>query len=102
MDYVYDYMFHLLSDYAKLLKYKPTVPEKAVELCSELMACPAKGFEKEFMTGSLVGPALTEPCTMPPPYDPASLHSVIERKDDGMKKVDTWEREYWQSHNKQM
>lgn len=95
MDYVYDYMFHLLSEYAKLLKYKPTVPEKAFELCSELMACPANGIEKKFMVDSLVGPATTEPCTMPPPYNPASLHSVIQRKDDGMKQVDTWEREYW-------
>lgn len=103
MDYVYDYMFHLLSEYSKLLKYKPSVPKRAVELCSEAMACSAKGFEKQFMDDSLVkGPALLEPCTMPPPFDPASLHSVIESKDNGMKQVDTWEREYWQSHNKQM
>ncbi|XP_042057491.1 O-glucosyltransferase rumi homolog isoform X3 [Salvia splendens] len=102
MDYVYDYMFHLLSEYAKLLKYKPTVPKKAFELCSELMACRANGIEKKFMVDSLVGPASTEPCTMPPPYNPASLHSVIERKDDGMKQVDTWEREYWKNHNKQI
>lgn len=96
-------MFHLLSEYAKLLKYKPTVPERAVELCSELMACPAKGFEKKFMTDSLVkGPSLSEPCTMPPPYDPASLHSVIERKYNGIKQVETWEKEYWQSRNKQI
>ena len=25
-------MFHLLNEYAKLLKFKPTMPEKAVEL----------------------------------------------------------------------
>ncbi|KAK6121699.1 hypothetical protein DH2020_044567 [Rehmannia glutinosa] len=103
MDYVYDYMFHLLSEYAKLLKYKPTVPQKAVELCSESMACLAQGFEKQFMTDSLVkGLAVSEPCAMPPPYDPASLHSVIEGKDSGIKQVETWEKEYWQSHNKQM
>ncbi|XP_047965363.1 protein O-glucosyltransferase 1-like [Salvia hispanica] len=95
MDYIYDYMFHLLSEYAKLLQYKPTIPEKASELCSELLACPAKGLEKKFMVDSLVGPASTQPCTMPPPYNAAYLHSVIERKDNGMKQVDTWEREYW-------
>ena len=88
-------MFHLLSEYAKLLQYKPTIPEKASELCSELLACPAKGLEKKFMVDSLVGPASTQPCTMPPPYNAAYLHSVIERKDNGMKQVDTWEREYW-------
>ena len=32
MDNVYDYMFHLLNEYSKLLKFKPTMPEKAVEL----------------------------------------------------------------------
>ncbi|KAL1565562.1 hypothetical protein AAHA92_07764 [Salvia divinorum] len=103
MDYVYDYMLHLLSEYAKLLKYKPTVPEKASELCSELMACPANGTEKQYMIDSLVGPASTEPCAMPPPYSPASFRSVNERKKDGMRQVRTWEREYWKSHtNKQM
>ncbi|KAL7147466.1 hypothetical protein ABFS83_06G109500 [Erythranthe nasuta] len=101
MDYVYDYIFHLLSEYAKLLKYKPTVPDRAVELCSESMACTAQGLNKKFMTESMVkGPALSNPCTMPPPYDPASLHSLIERKDSGIEQV---EREYWLSlNNKQM
>ncbi|KAL6531326.1 hypothetical protein OROHE_014395 [Orobanche hederae] len=103
MDYVYDYMFHLFSEYAKLLTYKPTIPKEAVELCSESMACHAQGFEKQFMTESLVkGPAISEACTMPPPYDPASLHSVIQGKVDAIKQVENWEREYWQSHNKQM
>ena len=27
-----NYMFHILKEYAKLLKFKPTMPEKAVEL----------------------------------------------------------------------
>ncbi|KAG9132464.1 hypothetical protein Leryth_008398 [Lithospermum erythrorhizon] len=68
IDYVYDYMFHLLSEYAKLLNYKPTVPRKAVELCSESMACPALGFEKKFMEESLVkGPNDATPCTLTPP-----------------------------------
>ncbi|KAL0358957.1 UNVERIFIED_CONTAM: hypothetical protein Sangu_0745100 [Sesamum angustifolium] len=80
MDYVYDYMFHLLSEYSKLLKYKPTVPDKAVELCSEAMACLAQGLEKKFMTDTLVkGPSFSSPCTIAPRYDPASFHSVIER-----------------------
>ena len=32
MDNVYDYMFHLLNKYVKLLKFKPTMSEKAVGL----------------------------------------------------------------------
>ncbi|CAK9180083.1 unnamed protein product, partial [Ilex paraguariensis] len=53
MEYVYDYMFHLLNEYAKLLKYKPTVPPGAVEVCSETMVCNAKGLDREFMIESM-------------------------------------------------
>lgn len=68
MDNVYDYMFHLLNEYAKLLKFKPTVPEKAVELCSERMGCGAEGLKKKFMMESMVKyPMDASPCTMPPP-----------------------------------
>ncbi|KAL8106791.1 hypothetical protein AgCh_023529, partial [Apium graveolens] len=48
MDYVYDYMFHLLNEYAKLLRFEPKIPEKAVEFCSETTACKAEGTEKKF------------------------------------------------------
>ena len=96
MDFVYDYMFHLLREYAKLLKYKPSVPPKAIELCSESMACPAQGQEKKFMMDSTVrGPSSETPCGMPPPYDPATLHSIIDRKRNSIKQVETWERHYW-------
>ncbi|MED6121170.1 hypothetical protein PIB30_027655 [Stylosanthes scabra] len=37
MDYVYDYMFHLLSSYGKLLRYTPTLSSEDVELCVESM-----------------------------------------------------------------
>uniref|UniRef100_A0A8I6YG61 Glycosyl transferase CAP10 domain-containing protein n=1 Tax=Hordeum vulgare subsp. vulgare TaxID=112509 RepID=A0A8I6YG61_HORVV len=47
MDYVYEYMLHVLTQYSALLRYKPTVPEKAVELCAESMACPRRGRERE-------------------------------------------------------
>ncbi|MCE3215668.1 hypothetical protein HAX54_003160 [Datura stramonium] len=95
MDYVYDYMFHLLSEYSKLLKYKPTVPQKAVELCSEAMACPAEGLAKKFMLESMVEvPSDAIPCNMPPPFGPASLHSNLERKENSLKQVDSWERQY--------
>lgn len=102
MDYVYDYMFHLLSEYAKLLQFKPTIPRKAIELCSEAMACQAQGLEKKFMMDSMVkGPAVTSPCTMPPPYDPPSLFSVLRRQSNSIKQVETWEKSYWENQNKQ-
>ena len=47
MEYVYDYVFHLLNEHAKILTFKPIRPRKAVELCAETMACPA-GVQKKF------------------------------------------------------
>ncbi|XP_012440160.1 uncharacterized protein LOC105765541 [Gossypium raimondii] len=98
MDYVYDYMFHLLNEYGKLLRYKPTVPKNAVELCSESMACPAKGVNKDYMMESLVkGPSVTSPCTMPPPYDPASLRNLLSEQENSIKQVDEWEKKFWEN-----
>ncbi|XP_030928223.1 protein O-glucosyltransferase 1-like [Quercus lobata] len=71
MDFVYDYMFHLLSEYAKLLKFEPTIPPGAHEACSETMAClmDDKLWKiKKFMVESMVKtPRDALPCTMPPP-----------------------------------
>ncbi|XP_050225872.2 uncharacterized protein LOC126675298 isoform X1 [Mercurialis annua] len=102
MDYVYDYMFHLLSEYAKLLTFKPVIPRKAIELCSESMACKANGLEKEFMMQSMVkGPAETGPCTVLPPYNPSSLHSILRRNENSIKQVELWEKKYWDKQSKQ-
>ncbi|RAL44002.1 hypothetical protein DM860_014139 [Cuscuta australis] len=101
MEYVYDYMFGVLSEYAKLLTYKPTKPPQAVELCTEGIACELKGLEKEFMLETLVkGPSLKAPCTMPPPFDPATLHSIVDARESAMKQVESWENQYWQHKNK--
>ena len=63
-------MFHLLNEYAKLLKFKQTIPLGAVELCLETMACPKKGMRKDFMSESMVkAPSKTTPCNFPP-HDP--------------------------------
>ena len=100
MDYVYDYMFHLLNSYAKLLRYKPSKSEKAVELCAESMVCSAEGLEKKFMMDSMVkGPANTNPCTLPPPYDPPSLHAHLRRKEGSIQQVQSWETSFWGKHN---
>lgn len=102
MDYVYDYMLHLLSEYAKLLKFKPTIPKNAVELCSETMACEAVGLEKKFMMKSLVkSPSDRGSCTMPPPYEPAAFQALIRKKTDALKQVENWETEYWNNQTKQ-
>ena len=98
MDFVYDYMFHVLNEYAKLLKFKPTIPPNAVELCSETMACPATGTWKKFMEESMVmSPSDEIPCSFPPPYDPQALQNFLERKANSTRQVEDWENEYWQS-----
>lgn len=69
MDYVYDYMLHQLTQYARLLRYRPTVPDNASELCLESMACTANGRAGEFMMESMEKYAADfEPCTLPPPF----------------------------------
>ncbi|CAI9092224.1 OLC1v1027413C2 [Oldenlandia corymbosa var. corymbosa] len=101
MEYIYDYMFHLLTEYAKLLKYKPTVPPNAVELCSEAMFCTARGLMKDFFMDTVVmGPSDTEPCKLPPPFDAGTLLSVLERNENAIEQVEDWENQYWDSQKR--
>ncbi|KAL5718500.1 hypothetical protein ACHQM5_011397 [Ranunculus cassubicifolius] len=103
MGYVYDYMFHLLNEYSKLLKYKPTKPEKAVEWCSETMACRADGLEKKFMLDSMVkSPSDTMPCNLPPPMDRLTRLSLIKRKVNSILQVETWMKKYWEARGTQV
>ncbi|XP_077239743.1 uncharacterized protein LOC143880652 [Tasmannia lanceolata] len=91
MDNVYDYMFNLLNEYAKLLTYKPVKPRKSIELCSESMVCPAKGLEKKFMMESMVKTSAdSSPCTLPPPFDPPTLQTFLKRKANSIKQVEIW------------
>lgn len=93
MKNVYEYMFHLLNEYSKLLTYKPRVPEGAIEVCLETLACNGEGLIKKFLMESMVEePQHTRsPCTLPPPYDPQDLHDFLERKESLIKKVRMWE-----------
>ncbi|GAB4844468.1 hypothetical protein Ancab_037844 [Ancistrocladus abbreviatus] len=81
MKNVYDYMFHLLSEYGKLLKYKPTVPPGAVEVCLETMACTAQGRERQCKIDTMVkSPSETSPCSLPPPYVERDLKVFTDMK----------------------
>lgn len=96
MEYVYDYMFHLLTNYANLLKFKPRIPEGAVEVYSETMARRHRGLWKKFMAETLVNfPSVTLPCTMPPPYESRTLEAFIESKETITRQVERWEKENW-------
>nr|CAB3447366.1 unnamed protein product [Digitaria exilis] len=93
MDYVYDYMFHLLNEYAKLLRFKPTKPPEAVEVCSESLACQAIGREKKFMEDSMVrSDSDAGPCDLPPPFSPEEFKAQQRRKEKSMKQIEAWEQ----------
>ena len=93
MENVYDYMLHLLTEYGKLLRYKPTVPENGpVYLCIESMACPATGMVKKFMLDSMVKPVYGfEPCSLAPPFDKKELGEIARRKEQYLtRKLRKW------------
>ncbi|XP_021717485.1 O-glucosyltransferase rumi homolog isoform X2 [Chenopodium quinoa] len=96
MEHVYDYMFHVLYEYAKLLKFKPTVPEGAVELCSERFACSPMGLETTYKIETMVnGPSERGPCQLPPPYDPLTIQSIRDQNAKIKKQVKMWEPNAW-------
>ncbi|KAF7147251.1 hypothetical protein RHSIM_Rhsim03G0183700 [Rhododendron simsii] len=98
MDYVYDYMFHVLSEYSKLMRYKPTIPEKAWEICSETLACKAIELHKKYLIESMVkGPTDVRPCNMPPPYDPHAFRTLLRSKANSVSLVELWEQRYWEN-----
>ncbi|KAL0770062.1 hypothetical protein Bca101_035212 [Brassica carinata] len=81
MEHVYDYMFHLMNEYVKLLRFKPEIPRGAKEITPDSMGCPAKGRWRDFMAESLVmSPSEVSPCDMSLPHSPLELKEVLERK----------------------
>ncbi|XP_042393435.1 O-glucosyltransferase rumi-like [Zingiber officinale] len=93
MDYVYDYMLHVLTDYAELLRYKPTVPEKATEICLESMACHVQDNVKKFMLESMEkSTGVSEPCKLPPPFAPEELRQLNDKKADAVRQTISWQQ----------
>lgn len=88
MKFVYDYMFHLFTEYSKLFKYKPFVTKNAVEVCS----CLGKGIVKEYKELSKAkSPMNVNPCTIDPPYDASEIQSLLEKKLNLTRQVEMWE-----------
>lgn len=93
MEKVYDYMFHSLNEYSKLLAFKPTIPPNATELCLEELACPAQDLATKFMIDTLVKrPSSSSPCYLLPPFSPTDLDNIRIRKETPIKQVETWEK----------
>ncbi|KAM7261038.1 hypothetical protein ACFE04_026513 [Oxalis oulophora] len=93
MENVYDYMFHLLNEYARLFKFKPIVPQHAIEVCSETLACHSFApSSNKFLEESLVTtPAVRSPCELPMPYDREALARLLEEKATTIRQVVEWE-----------
>ncbi|KAM1494808.1 hypothetical protein ACFXTO_029602 [Malus domestica] len=65
MDRVYDYMFHLIMEYSKLLDFEPDIPASAMEVCTESLLCLADPKQREWLKRSTAYPSPSPPCTLP-------------------------------------
>ncbi|GFP97341.1 o-glucosyltransferase rumi homolog [Phtheirospermum japonicum] len=62
MDRVYDYIYHLLTEYSKLQDFRPVRPSTAVEVCEESVLCFAKGKQRQWLERSATVPSSAPPC----------------------------------------
>ncbi|CBI15952.3 hypothetical protein VitviT2T_008325 [Vitis vinifera] len=61
---VYDYMYHLITEYSKLLRFKPEPPPSAHEICEESLLCFADPTQRQCLERSTTYPSPTPPCTL--------------------------------------
>ena len=66
MDRIYEYMFHLISEYSKLQDFKPTPPTTALEVCVESVLCFADEKQRMFLNKSTAFPSHKPPCNLKP------------------------------------
>ncbi|KAM1039925.1 hypothetical protein ACFX2I_029179 [Malus domestica] len=64
MDRVYDYMFHLIVEYSKLLDFELDIPASAMEVCAESLLCLADPKQREWLKRSTAYPSPSPPCTL--------------------------------------
>nr|ACG43398.1 lipopolysaccharide-modifying protein [Zea mays] len=70
MHAVYDYMLHLLTEYARLLidqDHGLSPPPHAQEACEASLLCLADDKQRRFLHASKADPAPGDPCVLPPP-----------------------------------
>ncbi|KAL0435016.1 UNVERIFIED_CONTAM: hypothetical protein Sradi_0209500 [Sesamum radiatum] len=65
MDRVYDYMYHLLTGYAKLQAFVPVRPSTALEVCEESVLCFANEKQRKLLKKSVASASSTPPCSLP-------------------------------------
>ncbi|KAL0533574.1 hypothetical protein IC582_027609 [Cucumis melo] len=64
MDTVYSYMFHLITEYSKLLDFKPTPPPSALEVCADSLLCIADEKQRQFLEKSAASVSSVPPCSL--------------------------------------
>ncbi|KAK1412756.1 hypothetical protein QVD17_34253 [Tagetes erecta] len=79
IDRIYDYMYHLIVEYAKLLDFKPVRPVSALEECVESLYCFADQNQTHFLGRSAALPSQTPPCTLPAQAN-RQIDKMIEQK----------------------
>ncbi|XP_043687070.1 protein O-glucosyltransferase 1 [Telopea speciosissima] len=79
LDQVYDYMYHLITEYSKLQDFTPSPPSSSQEVCTESLLCYAEEKERQFLEMSATSPASTLPCTLQN-ADPHVIESWVKRK----------------------
>lgn len=66
MNHVYDYMYHLITEYSKLQHFNPIKPSTALEVCEESLLCFADPKQRQFLERSTSFPSSSPPCTLKP------------------------------------
>lgn len=64
IDRIYDYMYHLISEYAKLQDFVPVQPPSALEICIDSVLCFADDKQKQFLKRSIAFPSPGSPCSL--------------------------------------
>lgn len=88
MDRVYDYMFHLITEYSKLQDFKPVPPPSAMEVCTESLLCLADDKkQKQFLERTTAYPSPISPCTLQP-ADSNLIRRWRKEKEDTVQAVE--------------
>jgi hypothetical protein len=94
MGRVYDYMFHLLTEYARLLQYRPAVPHGAAEVTVESMMRGRRGLVRQFMVDTMEvdgSGGEAGPCRLQPAFSAQELEARRRERADLARQVEEWE-----------
>lgn len=105
MQHVYDYMLHVLIQYAKLQRFKPgEMVGDMREVCSEEILCSAQPTEKRFMQQSKVstrsGATLAaDPCILEAQnQSAANIQALVKSQRLRIRQIEKWEDEAFVRH----